>query len=175
MCQASSGRSVLAQLCLCHLISGLEATSWVSSSLVPANVFKLYSGFVLWMKVQYLYGWRHPIHLALRPGFVYNLPLQRLKAYELTFPTTLSPRHLFRLWLENSGPSQVWTQTLVMTNARQHPELLRLSWRKSMGLTQLDRSPKNKGITVGGWGELRCWSLGIARWVKEQEKWTSVT
>lgn len=25
--------------------------------------------------------------------------------------------HLFRLWLENPVPSQVWTQALVMTNA----------------------------------------------------------
>lgn len=76
VCQAFCGRTVLAQLCLCHLISGLEAPSWVSLSLVPANVFELCGGFVLWIKVQYLLGRRHLIHFSLSPGFVYNLPLQ---------------------------------------------------------------------------------------------------
>lgn len=120
-----------------------------------------------------VFAWtKTPIHFALSPGFIYNLPLQRQKAYELTFPTTLSPRHLFRLWLENPMPSQVWTQALVMTNAQQHPELLRLSWSENMGLTQLDGGSGNKGTIVWGGEGLRGRSLGIARWVKKQEKWT---
>lgn len=60
-------------------------------------------------------------------------------------------------------PSQVWTQALVMTNAQQHPELLRLSWSENMGLTQLDGGSGNKGTIVWGGEGLRGRSLGIAR------------
>lgn len=123
------GGSVGGSVCtaqLCHLISALGA-SWLSPSPEPASVFELYGGFMSWINVQCLLGRRHPIHFALSPRSVYNLPLQRQKASSLTFPTALSPRHLFSLRLENPASSQGWTQVLVMTNGQRPPALLRFS------------------------------------------------
>ena len=129
VCQ-ECGRSVYTAQ-LHHLLLGLEALLGLSL----ANVFASDGGFVLWIHVQCLLGQRHLIHFAWNPCSVCNLPLQRQKVYELTFPTTLSPGHLYRLRLENPAPSQVWTQALVMTDGQQHPELLRFSWSKRTGWT----------------------------------------
>lgn len=128
VCQAC-GRSVCTAQ-LHHLLIGLE----VLLGLSLANVFASYSGFVLWIHVQCLLGRRHLIHFARSPCSVCTLPLQRQKVYELTFPTILSPGHLYRLRLENPAPSQVWTQALVMTDGQRHPELLRFSWSKRTGV-----------------------------------------
>ena len=120
----------------CLHSSALPPPHWLGAllGLSLTNVFASYSGFVLWIHVQCLLGRRHLIHFARSPCSVCNLPLQRQKVYELTFPTTLSPGHLYRLRLENPAPSQVWTQALVMTDGQRHPELLRFSWSKRTGV-----------------------------------------
>lgn len=129
--------------------SGLQAPSWVSPSLAPANVFELYGGFVLWINVQYLFGRRHPINFALSPSSPSSeaegvlTHFMAMVAFLILNEPCLQGR-LFRLRLEKPARSQVSTQALVMTNAGQHLELLRLSLSKRTGLTQLNGAPGRK-------------------------------
>ena len=61
--------------------SALPPPCWLGDPPGSANVFESYGGFMLWINVQCLLGRRHPIHFALSPDLVYNLPLQRQNAY----------------------------------------------------------------------------------------------
>lgn len=115
-----------------HLLIGLEALLGLSL----ANVFASCNGFRVvdtcpvftWMKT--------PDSFCCSPCSVCTLPLQRQKVYELTFPTILSPGHLYRLRLENPAPPRIWTQALVMTDGQWHPSYwVPGSWSKRTGWT----------------------------------------
>lgn len=122
------GGSVGGSVCtaqLCHLISALGA-SWLSLSRACQCVW-----IVRWFHVvdkRPVFTWtKTPNPFCSESPLSLQPTSSEAEASSLTFPTALSPRHLFSLRLENPASSQGWTQVLVMTNGQQPPALLRFS------------------------------------------------
>lgn len=169
------GGSVGGSVCtaqLCHLISALGA-SWLSPSPEPASVFELYGGFMSWINVQCLLGRRHPIHFALSPRSVYNLPLQRQRHLHSLFPPPCLPGifsacgwktqrppkagHRYLLWLMGSSPQRYWGSAQA----------------KRTGLDSCLGLRESSCDGVGRAEMLKCGSYWIQgqTWAMKQEKW----